>query len=100
MTCARYRRVATLLVAIVMCVPGYGTAVDFALTGFGTVGFAIADQDLIYLRYIDRSGTFKTDSLIGAQVEARFNNEWGATVQMVGSAPRTHDDGYEAKVRC
>ncbi len=99
MTCARYRRVATLLVAIVMCVPGCGTAVDFALTGFGTVGFAIADQDLIYLRYIDRSGTFKTDSLIGAQVEARFNNEWGATVQMVGSAPRTHDDGYEAKVR-
>ena len=100
MTCARYRRVATLLVAIVMCLPGCGTAVDFALTGFGTVGFAIADQDLIYLRYIDKSGTFKTDSLIGAQVEARFNNEWGATVQMVGSAPRTHDDGYEAKVRC
>jgi hypothetical protein len=93
------RRIAAVWIVIATCIPGYGRAVDFALTGFGTVGYAIADQDLAYLRFIDHSGTFKTDSLVGAQVEARFDTEWSATVQVVGSAPRTRDDGYEAKVR-
>ena len=68
-----------LFVAIVAWAPGLGLAVDFALTGFGTIGFAIADQDLRYLRFIDNDGTFKTDSIVGVQIEARFSNEWGAT---------------------
>jgi hypothetical protein len=97
--CARYRRIATLVLAICTCGPGSGLALDFALTGFGTAGFAIADQDLRYLRFIDNNGTFKTDSLVGLQVEARFNNAWGATIQGVGSASRTSDDAYEAKIR-
>ena len=88
-----------LFVAIVAWAPGLGLAVDFALTGFGTIGFAIADQDLRYLRFIDNDGTFKTDSIVGVQIEARFSNEWGATVQAVGSASRTSDDDYEAKIR-
>lgn len=75
------------------------SAADLTLTGFGTLGFAAADKDVRYLRYIDERGTFKADSLLGAQIEARFNPRWGATVQAVASAPRTRDDGYEAKIR-
>jgi hypothetical protein len=74
-------------------------AVDFALTGFGTIGYAVSDKDFQYLRYIDNDGTFKADSLIGAQVEARFSPAWGATLQGVASAPRTRDNGYEATIR-
>lgn len=74
-------------------------AADFTLTGFGTVGYAVSDQNFQYLRYIDNGGTLKADSLIGVQGELRFNSQWGATVQAVASAPRTRDDGYEAKVR-
>jgi hypothetical protein len=75
-------------------------AADFSFNAFGTVGYAISDQgDFRYLRYIDDKGTFKVDSLLGAQFEVRFNPEWSATVQVVGSAPRRRDDGVEAAVR-
>lgn len=72
---------------------------ELALTGFATLGYARSDRDFRYLRYIDDGGTFKADSLVGAQAEARFTSEWGATVQAVASAPRRHDDGYEAEIR-
>ena len=74
-------------------------AVDYSLTGFGTVGYAVSDQKAPYLRYIDKGGTLKADSLIGVQGEARFDPQWSATLQVVGSAPRTRDDGVDAQVR-
>jgi hypothetical protein len=77
----------------------HAAAVDFALTGFGTVGYAVSDKDFQYLRYIDNDGTFKADSLLGVQVEARLSPAWGVTVQGVASAPRTRDEGYETKIR-
>ena len=72
---------------------------DVNITGFGTIGYAISDQPFKYLRYIDDRGTFKVDSLAGVQTEIQFNSQWGATVQGVASAPRTRDNGYEAKIR-
>ena len=74
-------------------------AAEVALTGFATLGYARSDRDFRYLRYIDDGGTFRADSLLGAQAEARFNSKWGATVQAVASAPRRHDEGYEAEIR-
>ncbi len=75
-------------------------AVDLQVTGFGTAGYARTfEHDLTYLRYIDHDGSFKTDSLVGVQAEVQLNPLLGATVQAVASAPRTRDDGYEAKVR-
>lgn len=74
-------------------------AADFAYSAFGTLGYAISDQDFRYLRYIDNEGTFKVDSLAGVQVDVRFTPEWSATVQGVVSAPRRRDDGLEAAVR-
>lgn len=75
------------------------TAAELKLTGFGTLGYAIGDQDFSYLRYINNRGTFKADSLLGLQGEAQFNSQWGATLQAVSSAPRTRDNGAEAKIR-
>lgn len=81
---------------------GAGTAQaepQFTLSGYGTIGYAIADQDVGYLRYIDKDGTIKADSLFGLQLDARFDPRWSATVQGVASAPRTRDSGYEAAIR-
>lgn len=76
------------------------TGTDLRLTGFGTIGYAASSlRDGAYLRYIDREGTFKVDSLVGAQVDARFDPRWAFTVQGIASAPRTQDDGHEAKIR-
>jgi hypothetical protein len=33
------------------------------------------------------------------QADAKLSSQWGATLQVVASAPRSRDDGYEAKVR-
>lgn len=74
-------------------------AVELNVTGFGTLGYAVSDQDFQYLRYIDNEGTLKADSLVGLQGEAQFNSQWGATLQVVASAPRTRDNGLETKIR-
>ncbi len=98
------RRLRRRLCATLTCVlASFGsttaTAADLKFTGFATAGYAVSDQDFRYLRYIDNEGTFKADSLAGVQAEAQFNPQWGATLQMVASAPRTRDDGLEAKIR-
>ena len=74
-------------------------AADFSLTGFGTAGYAVSDQNFKYLRYIDSGGTLKADSLIGLQGELRVDPQWSATAQVVASAPRTRDNGYETQIR-
>lgn len=78
---------------------GSAGAADIRLVGFGTFGFAALDEDLRYLRHIDESGTLKADSLIGAQLEAVFSPRWSATIQVVASADRERDEGYEAEPR-
>jgi len=56
-------------------------AVDFSLSGYGTIGYAQSDQEYAYQRFIDDNGTFKRDTILGAQLSARFDPEWSATVQ-------------------
>src|SRR5437870_229668 len=58
----RLRR-ALLLSVLASLWPTGALAVDLKLTGFGTVGYAQSDASARYLRYIDKDGTFKADSL-------------------------------------
>lgn len=60
---------------------GAAQAVDFSVSGFGTIGYAQSDQPYNYQRFINQSGTFNRDTVFGAQLNAQFNPEWGATVQ-------------------
>ena len=94
-------RPARILATLIFTTLGWSvaTAADYALTGFGTAGYAVSDENFRYLRYINNGGTLKADSLIGLQGEVTFAPQWGATVQVVASAPRTRDDGYETQVR-
>ena len=56
-------------------------AVDYSLSGYGTIGYAQSDQENAYQRFIDDNGTLKRDTVLGAQLSARFNPEWSATIQ-------------------
>ena len=98
-TSIRHSSVAFGALLVACFCAGSAVAVDVNLSAFGTIGYAQSDQDFKYLRYIDDDGTLKADSLVGVQAEFQFDPQWGATVQAVGSAPRTKDDGYEAKFR-
>jgi len=66
-------------------------AVDYSLSGFGTIGYARSDQQDFYQRYINQDGGFKRDTLLGAQLNAQFDPEWSATIQ-AKLAPSTDSD--------
>lgn len=66
-------------------------AVDFAWSGFGTVGYAQSDQAFNYQRFINDGGSIKRDSILGAQLDARLSPQWSATVQ-AKLAPSDHSD--------
>ncbi|PKO37327.1 MAG: hypothetical protein CVU33_13730 [Betaproteobacteria bacterium HGW-Betaproteobacteria-6] len=66
-------------------------ALDLTWSGFGTVGFAVSDQSYNYQRFIDNGGTFKRDTILGGQLDARLSQQWSATVQ-AKLAPSDHSD--------
>lgn len=56
-------------------------ALDASYSIFGTAGYAVSDQDYKYQRFIASDGTFKRDSVLGAQLDTQFSPEWSATLQ-------------------
>jgi len=72
---------AKLLLALAVTFPLSASAVDMTWSGFGTLGFAQSNQPYPYLRFIDDGGTFKSDSLLGAQLDLKFDQHWGAAIQ-------------------
>lgn len=66
-------------------------AVDMSFSGYGTVGYAESNRSYAYQRFIDDQGSFKRDTLFGAQADFRFSPQWSATVQ-AKVAPRTDSD--------
>lgn len=67
-------------------------AVDFSLSGYGTIGSAISDQNYNYQRYIDNKGSLKRDTIFGAQLNTQFNPEWSATLQVKVAPPELLSD--------
>ena len=67
---------AKLLLALAVAFPFSASAVDMTWSGFGTLGFAQSNQPYPYLRFIDDGGTFKSDSLLGAQLDLKFDQHW------------------------
>mgnify|MGYP001216169768 FL=1 len=82
-----------LLVSLLPCSAG---AVDLTWSGFGTVGYAQSDQPYKYQRFIDDQGTFMRDSILGAQLDVKFNPEWGATVQARLAPSAENDSAWAA----
>ncbi|HSG22918.1 MAG TPA: hypothetical protein VLA64_08170, partial [Azonexus sp.] len=69
------------LFALALAFPLSASAVDMNWSGFGTIGYALSDQPYNYLRFVDEHGTFKRDSLLGAQLDIKFDQHWGAAIQ-------------------
>lgn len=71
-------------------------AVDLTWSGFGTAGYAISDQPYKYQRFIDDQGSFKRDSIFGAQLDLKLTPEWGATLQARLASSTENDDSWAA----
>ncbi len=71
-------------------------AADFSFSGFGTVGYAQSDQPYNYQRFVNKTGTFKRDTVLLGQMDAQFNAQWGATVQAKLSPSLSNDQSWQA----
>lgn len=69
-------------------------AVDLSASGFGTLGYAVSDQPYNYQRFIDEGGTFKRDTVLGGQLDAKFSAEWSATVQAKVAPSLNNDEDW------
>ncbi len=69
-------------------------AVDLSASGFGTLGYAISDQPYNYQRFVDEDGTFKRDTVLGGQLDAKFSPEWSATVQAKVAPSLNNDEDW------
>lgn len=87
-----------LLCALVLLFSQMAAAVDYVFSGFGTLGYAQSDRNYKYQRFIGSSGTFMRDSVIGGQIDARFNGEWGATVQTKIAPALNQDNRWQPSV--
>ena len=67
-------------------------------SGFGTVGYARSDQPYTYQRFIDDNGTFWRDTVAGLQVDAKFADKFGATVQFKLAPASNNDNEYKGTV--
>lgn len=70
-----------LFLALALSVPLASQAVEMDWSGFGTVGYATSDQPYKYQRFIDNQGTLTRDSVLGGQVDLKFSQQFGATIQ-------------------
>ena len=79
------------LLFLALTLPLSASAVEMTWSGFGTLGYALSDQPYMYQRFINNQGTFKRDSILGAQVDVQLTPQWGATAQ-VTLAPAVDSD--------
>lgn len=85
--------------ALLICLAsGSALATDFSYSGYGTVGYVRSDQDYNYQRSINSSGTFRRDTVFGAQVDAQFSSQWSATVQAKVAAADAKERGWEGSL--
>lgn len=87
-----------LACAALLAAAGSAHAVDWTVSGFGTVGYAVTDQYWAYQRHLDDDGTWWRDTRLGAQLDARLNPAWSATLQLTLSPSTRHDRQWAAEV--
>jgi hypothetical protein len=71
-------------------------AVEATWSGFATLGYARSDSDYTYQRYINKSGTLRTDSLVAGQLDLRLSPQWSATAQVKLAPSETNDSHTSA----
>jgi len=90
-------RFPMVALAVAAALPSLASAVDFSYSGFSTAAYAQSDTDEANVGYaaqpdgINSDGSFETDSKVGVQATARFNDLVSATVQGVAYADMTGD---------
>jgi len=91
-------RVIAIVLAAGFSLPLSAGALDLSASGFGTFGYSRSDQPYTYQRFVDDGGTFKRDSVLGVQVDARLNDQFSATLQGKIAASMKSDTTTDATI--
>lgn len=83
------------LAASMLLGAGQAYAVDYSLSGFGTIQYTTGDNQKNYLRFANEEGTLKVNSILGGQLDVKLNQQFSATVQYVISPKQDDDEGVE-----
>ncbi len=85
--------ILALLAALCTALPAQ--AVDYSISGYATLGWSRSTGlgDGRYLRFSDRDGSLKTDSVLAGQLDLTFNPAWSATVQLKLAPSASRDRG-------
>lgn len=76
---------------------GGAAAQELSLSGYGTIGWAQSNRDFGYQRWIGDGGTFRRDSVFGAQADLRLGAQWTATLQLKAAPSIRSDDRWDLK---
>jgi hypothetical protein len=90
-----WRLIKPLLALFATTISVGAAAVDFSVSGFGTLGYARSDKSYNYQRFISETGTFKRDSIAGLQLDAKLSENFGATTQVLAASASDNDRQYE-----
>lgn len=94
----RLRWASTPVAAVVYLLSTPASAWDASYSAFGTLGYARSDRPYTYQRFVDDRGTFKRDSVLGLQIDARLENQFSATVQAKIAPATASDSRYEGTI--
>lgn len=86
---------ASLLLPLMLGLVPSAQAVDFTWSGFGTLGYAQSDASFKYQRFVNDGGTLNRDSILGAQVDLKFDQHWGAAVQVKAAPSEKSDSNWQ-----
>lgn len=93
------RRLRGTLLAVLAVTASLGsTAMDLSFSGFGTLGYAQSDRPFAYQRFINDQGTFRRDSIAGLQIDGKFAERFGTTVQIIAATASDNDRQYNGSV--
>jgi hypothetical protein len=93
-TLTKLLKVTALAIALALC-HAQAMAVDYSLSGFGTIQYTQGDNEQKYLRFINEDGTFKVNSILGAQLDVQLSDQLSATVQYVVAPKQRRDESVE-----
>jgi hypothetical protein len=92
----RHALVLMLVLALVLTLQAPAAqALEWAVSGFGTIGWAQSDRDEAYQRFIDDDGTLRRDSKLGTQLDVRWTPQWSATAQVL-YRPSERNDHHDS----
>ena len=89
--------IQSLVGACLLC-PLLVLAFEATVSGYGTIGYAKSDQPFAYQRFVSDRGSFKRDSVVGLQFDAKLGDRFSLTVQGKAAASANSDAGVRADI--